>query len=323
MGVTFQWLGGPMGYFTDGTLKKEFFLEDYLEDILFQGDMEGSYPVFKKSTLIQLHVSGAKSKRLPTFNGEHDTIFDMQTSSNIFRNISEKSSKDLTSLCHHMVIVESLGRNLFFAVRKSGADRVTIGLVQMTPDGKGPQIVVPQDQESVRLALFGDPETWVPEMIPFLGQLITTADPLLLKAHNETGFMPHFTQITGMYFKSFQFGSDLLAPLARPPMIDYAVSFPRCAQFQVRTLLPAREDVEHGVRHQGEVLPCGDSILPRHEEVLRHDGEGGSRLLGSSAAQAGVGERPRRPQDGGRPPQRGRRCEERALQVNRRIHLLL
>ena len=52
-------------------------------------------------------------------------------------------------------------------------------------------------QESVREALFGDTDTWVPEMVPFLGQLITSAHPLLLKAHNETGFMPRFTQITG------------------------------------------------------------------------------------------------------------------------------
>ena len=178
MGVFFQWLG----YFTDGTLKKEFFAEDSFEDIVFNGLNH-----IKGSVVIQVHVSGVGSKRLHTAGGQHGRIF----------RISKEKNKDIAGLCHHLHKVESLGRNLFFTLLRSDVDRVTVGVVQSSRDGSGPAIVIPDDQQDVRKALFGNVETWIPEMIPFLGQLITSAHPLLLKAHNETGFMPRFTEITG------------------------------------------------------------------------------------------------------------------------------
>lgn len=58
MGISFQWLGGPLGYFTDGTLKKEFFLEDKFEDILFNSiNYAKGWPSVKGlSSVIQVSV---------------------------------------------------------------------------------------------------------------------------------------------------------------------------------------------------------------------------------------------------------------------------
>ena len=82
MGVSFQWLGGPLGYFTDGTLKKEFFPEDSFEDVVFNGlsRVKGSLPSVKGSSVIQVHVSGVGSKRIivsdrdRTFNTSREAI---------------------------------------------------------------------------------------------------------------------------------------------------------------------------------------------------------------------------------------------------------
>ena len=52
----------------------------------------------------------------------------------------------MAGLRHHLTKVESVGRSLFFALRKSGADRVTVGLVQSSRNGDGPVIVIPGDQ---------------------------------------------------------------------------------------------------------------------------------------------------------------------------------
>ena len=191
MAVSFQWLGGPLGYFTDGTLKKEFFPEDSFEERVFNGlnHPKGSLPSVKGFSIIQVHVSGSKSNKLWTVCGDHDRIF----------NISREKTRDVAGLTHHLEKVESLGRNLFFTLRRSGFDLVTVGFISSRNGDGPPVIVIPNDQVqvAVREALFGDAETWIPEMIPFLGQLITSAHPLLLKAHNETGFMPRFTEITG------------------------------------------------------------------------------------------------------------------------------
>ena len=49
-----------------------------------------------------------------------------------------------TDFGHHLTKVESVGRSLFFVLRKSGHDRVTIGLV--VSSGAGPAVVIPGDQ---------------------------------------------------------------------------------------------------------------------------------------------------------------------------------
>ncbi len=75
---------------------------------------------------------------------------------------------------------------------------VTVGLVKSRAAGDDcPVVVVPKDQQGIRELLFGDKNSWIPVVMPFLGRLITSSHPLLLKAHNETGFMPNFTEITG------------------------------------------------------------------------------------------------------------------------------
>ena len=194
MGVRFQWLGGPLGYFTDGTLKKEFFPEDSFEEQVFNGlnafnHAKGLLPSIKGSSVIQIHVSGVKSTRYIAEHPDRDRFFNLSR---------EKTGNDvMNSLCHHLTKLEPLGRNLFFALRRSDIDCITIGLILLPLKGDCPVIIFPNDQQAVRQALFGHAETWVPDMIPFLGQLITSAHPLLLKAHNETGFMPRFTEITG------------------------------------------------------------------------------------------------------------------------------
>ena len=194
-GVVFEWLG----YFTDGKLRKEFlFDQDSFEEVLLHNS--DHVKDSRSSTFIKLHVSGGLGVGKSFLTGS-SRIF--TGSSRIF-NASAVDGAGLSlvqhhqamaDFCHHLLKVESVGRSVFFALRKSAADRVTIGLIQSSRDG--PVILLPSDQEAVRAALFGNPETWVPEMVPFLDHLLASAHPLLLKAHNETGFMPRFTEITG------------------------------------------------------------------------------------------------------------------------------
>ena len=45
--------------------------------------------------------------------------------------------------------VETSGHSLFFALRKSASDIVTMGLIRSSADSDTPEIVIPGDQESV------------------------------------------------------------------------------------------------------------------------------------------------------------------------------
>ena len=97
MGVRFQWLGGPLGYFTDGTLKKEFFPEDTFEEQVFNGlnafnHAKGLLPSIKGSSVIQIHVSGVKSTRYIAEHPDRDRFFNLSR---------EKTGNDvMNSLCH-------------------------------------------------------------------------------------------------------------------------------------------------------------------------------------------------------------------------------
>ena len=97
---------------------------------------------------MQVHVSGVCSK--PYILSDKDITF----------NTSREKTKDLADLCHHLAKVESLERSLFFALRKSGADRadrVTVGLVQSSRNyGDRPVIVIPKDQGWVHQSRLSD-----------------------------------------------------------------------------------------------------------------------------------------------------------------------
>jgi hypothetical protein len=128
--------------------------------------------------------------------------------------------------------VESSGRKLFFAFSPScgggddsaaAATEVTLGLIKSRGEKEEdccPVISVPKDQHGLRTLLFCNADSWIPEVVPFLGQLISTGHPLLLKAHNETGFMPRFSEITGrVYIESLLKGRCYITYLcvgARP-----------------------------------------------------------------------------------------------------------
>jgi hypothetical protein len=137
--------------------------------------------------------------------------------------------------------VESSGRKLFFAFSPSrgggddsaaAATEVTLGLIKSRGEKEEdccPVISVPKDQHGLRTLLFCNADSWIPEVVPFLGQLISTGHPLLLKAHNETGFMPRFSEITGRVYRK---------PAKRTLL--HNVSMCRCTPIQIRPLLPSR-----------------------------------------------------------------------------------